>query len=256
MPRFAANLTMMFNEVEFLERFSSAASAGFECVEILFPYEIPAVEIKKRLDDNGLENVIINLAPGDWEAGERGLAALPGRECDFQNALDQALEYTDKLETQFLHIMSGIADVADKNAAKVFESNLNFAAERVGGHNTTLLIEPINQRGMPGYFLSDFNLAADIVRRLDQPNLRLQYDIFHRQIIHGDVVVGLRSMMPIIGHIQIAGVPDRHEPSSGELDYPFIFKEIDDLGYGGWIGCEYMPAGDTVQGLAWVRPWL
>lgn len=256
MPRFAANLAMMFNEVEFLERFSSAANSGFKCVEILFPYDFSAMEIRKRLEDNDLQNVIINLPPGDWEAGERGLAALPEREKDFRDALDKSLDYADELNTQFLHIMAGIVDAVDERAALTYESNLVMAAERTAGHKVTLLIEPINQRGMPGYFLSDFNIAADFVNRINRPNIRLQYDIFHRQIIHGDVIMGLRSMMPIVGHIQIAGVPDRHEPSSGELDYPFIFEEIDKLNYKGWIGCEYIPAEDTISGLDWVRPWL
>lgn len=256
MPRFAANLAMMFNEVEFLERFSSAANSGFKCVEILFPYDFSAMEIRKRLEDNDLQNVIINLPPGDWEAGERGLAALPEREQDFRDALDKSLDYADELNTQFLHIMAGIVDAGDERAALTYESNLVMAAERAAGHKVTLLIEPINQRGMPGYFLSDFNIAADFVNRINRPNIRLQYDIFHRQIIHGDVIMGLRSMMPIVGHIQIAGVPDRHEPSSGELDYPFIFEEIDKLDYKGWIGCEYVPAEDTISGLDWVRPWL
>lgn len=255
MLRFAANITMMFNEFEFLDRFEQAAAAGFKGVEMLFPYDVPAGEIAGKLADYNLESVILNLPPGDFEAGDRGTAALPGREKDFEEALDLALSYTDTLGTRTLHIMAGIMDPENEAAMRTFEANLNKACDKADGRDLTILVEPINQRGMPGYFLSDFTIAADLVKRLDRSNLRLQFDVYHRQIIHGDIVMGLREHAPIIGHVQIANVPDRHEPPEGEIDYDFVFQELVNLEYQGWIGCEYFPKAATVDGLGWFAPW-
>lgn len=255
MLRFAANLTMMFNEFDFLDRFEQAASAGFKGVEMLFPYDVPATDIARKLEEHNLESVILNLPPGDFEAGDRGTGALPGREDDFEEALDLALSYVDTLGTRTLHVMAGIIDSNNESAMATFESSLNKACDKADSRDLTILVEPINQRGMPGYFLSDFSVAADLVKRIDRKNLRLQFDVYHRQIIHGDIVMGLRESAPLIGHVQIANVPDRHEPSEGEINYDFVFRELENLDYQGWIGCEYFPKAGTIDGLEWFAPW-
>lgn len=252
MPRFAANLSMMFTEHAFLDRFQAAADAGFEAVEYLFPYAFPAETVATRLSQAGLKQALFNMPPGNWDAGERGLAALPDRAGDFRAALDKAIDYAGIIGTPLLHMMAGLADSRDERARAAYGESLQQAAEATARAGLGLVIEPINSRDMPGYFLNDFNQAAQLLSGIGQPHVQLQFDVYHRQILHGDVIMALRAMMPVIGHIQIASVPDRHEPMSGELNDAMIFAEIDRLGYRGYVGCEYRPAGRTEDGLGWL----
>jgi hydroxypyruvate isomerase len=255
MPRFAANLTMMFNEVPFLDRFEAAAKAGFTAVEFLFPYEHSPDDVGKRLAANGLTQALFNLPPGDWAAGEKGFAALPDRFDDLKQSLHTALPYVKATGVKRLHLMAGIASRDDRKAVEAFYKSVAWAAEFFAPHGLDVVIEPINSRNVPGYFLNDFGFARDLIDELKIPNLKLQFDIYHCQIIHGDVTMRLREMMPIIGHMQIASIPSRHEPDGEELNYPFVFAEIDRLGYGGFVGCEYNPRGKTIDGLAWFKPY-
>jgi len=255
MPRFAANLSMMFNEVSFLDRFDAAAKAGFTAVEFLFPYEHSPDEVGERIRRNGLTQALFNLFPGDWNKGERGFAALPDRFADVQASVKQALPYAKATGVKRLHLMAGIASRNDPKAVDVFCRSVVWTAEALAQENIDLMLEPINPRDVPGYFLNDFDFAAGVINDLNMPNLKLQFDIYHRQIVHGDVTMALRKMMPMIGHIQIASVPSRNEPAGEELNYPFLFDELDRLGYGGFIGCEYRPKGNTVDGLGWFTPY-
>lgn len=249
MFRLAANLSFQFGDAPFMDRFERAARAGFTGVEYLFPYEHDAKELAARLNDNGLEQVLFNMPPGDWMAGDRGLAAVPGRETEFRASIDDALRYAEALGCPRVHVMAGVASGPVAEAA--YFANLEYAARRFEPHGVTPLIEPINRRDMPGYFLADFDDAMDVIAAV--AGVRLQFDIYHRQIIHGDVTAGLRAMMPVIRHMQIAGVPERHEPDTGELDLAHVLGTIRDLGYDGWIGCEYRPKGLTERGLSWIR---
>lgn len=255
MPRFAANLTMMFNEYAFLDRFAAAADAGFDAVEFLFPYDHPAEEIGRRLQQHGLTQALFNLPPGNWDAGEKGFAALADRFADLQKSIHTALPYAAATGVKRLHLMAGIADRRDGDAVAAFRKSVAWTAETLGQHGIDTVIEPINARDVPGYFLNDFAFARDVVLDLHIPTLKLQFDIYHCQIIHGDVTMRLREMMPIIGHIQIASVPSRHEPGGEELNYPFLFAELDRLGYSGFVGCEYRPRGNTADGLGWFAPY-
>ena len=249
MFRLAANLSFQFGEVGFLDRFERAARMGFSGVEYLFPYEHDPKELAARLRDHGLEQVLFNMPPGDWAAGDRGLAAVPGRETEFRASVDDALRYAEALGCPRIHVMAGVASGPEAEAA--YLANLEYAARRFEPHGVTPLIEPINRRDMPGYFLADFDDAVEVLTAVG--GIRLQFDIYHRQIIHGDVTAGLRAMMPVIRHMQIAGVPDRHEPDTGELELTNVFGTIRELGYDGWIGCEYRPKGTTEEGLSWIR---
>lgn len=253
MPRFAANLSMMFTERPFLERFGEAAQARFEAVEYLFPYDHPADEVAAALQAAGLRQVLFNLPPGDWAKGERGLAALPERAEEFRRSVATALDYARALDAPMLHAMAGLAPAGEPAATAAYLDAVRFAADAAGEAGRTLVIEPINTRDMPGYFLDDFGRAAEIIDRLGHPNLKLQFDIYHRQILHGDVLKGLEALLPMIGHVQTASVPQRHEPGTGELDDFRIFMALDALGYEGWVGCEYRPAGATVDGLGWLE---
>jgi hydroxypyruvate isomerase len=255
MPRFAANLTMMFNEWPFLDRFDAAADAGFTAVEFLFPYEHSPDAIGRSLSRNRLTQALFNLPPGDWSAGERGFAALSGRFADVQRSVDMALPFVRATGARRLHLMAGIVDNRDTQSAQAYRTATAWVADRVGREGVDLVIEPINNRDMPGYYLNDFKLAETLIAELALPNLRLQFDIYHRQILHGDVTTALRRLMPIIGHVQIASVPSRNEPAGEELNYPFLFDELDRLGYDGFVGCEYRPRGKTVEGLDWFMPW-
>lgn len=255
MPRFAANLSLMFTEWPFLDRFDAAAQAGFDAVEFLFPYDHPPEEIGKRLQRNRLTQALFNLPPGNWDAGEKGFAALPDRFDDLQKSVRTALPYVAASGVKRLHLMAGIADRRDPKAVAAFKKSVAFAADLLGQHGVDTVIEPINSRDVPGYFLNDFTFARDLILELKIPTLKLQFDIYHRQIVHGDVTMALREMMPLIGHIQIASVPSRHEPGSEELNYPFLFSELDRLGYQGFVGCEYRPRGRTVDGLGWFAPY-
>jgi hydroxypyruvate isomerase len=251
MPRFAANLSMLFPELPFLDRFGAAARAGFDAVEFLFPYDHPPEAIADRLAEHKLTQALFNLPPGNWGAGERGMASLPGREAEFREGVETALRYQRATGCGRVHMMAGLADPNDPaNVARYCEALRHLCGEAGA---VQVMIEPINARDMPGYFLNDFNRAADLIADLDLPNLKLQFDIYHRQIIHGDVLTGLRDLMPIIGHVQIAAVPRRNEPGTGELNDHLLLTELDALGYQGFVGCEYRPAGDTVAGLTWMR---
>ena len=251
MLRLAANLTMMFNEWPFLERFAKAREAGFTAVEYLFPYEHPADAIAAALADNGLTQALFNMPPGDWAAGDRGLAALPARKDEFRTGVATALRYAAATGVKRLHVMSGHGRRDDAAAHAAYVDAIAFACDQAGPLGIDILIEPINGRDMPGYFMNDFNFAADLIAELNLSNLRLQFDIYHRQIIHGDVLTGLKQLFPLIAHVQIAGVPARNEPGTGELDDFRVLKEFDALGYDGFVGCEYRPAAGTLAGLTW-----
>ncbi|MFA5123661.1 2-oxo-tetronate isomerase [Zavarzinia sp.] len=251
MPRFAANLTLMFTEWPFLDRFQAAAEAGFSAVECLFPYDHPAEAIAARLARHGLTLALFNLPPGDWAAGERGLAALPGRRADLRAGVERALAYAGATGAKRLHLMAGIAEKADPAASGAYRDAVAEVAERLAVQGLELMIEPINRRSMPGYFLDDFAFTEALIAELALPNLKLQFDIFHRQILHGDVTEALRRLMPIVGHVQVASVPSRHEPDGEELNHPFLFDELDRLGYAGFVGCEYVPRAGTLAGLSW-----
>ncbi|MDA4844494.1 2-oxo-tetronate isomerase [Hoeflea poritis] len=254
MPRFSANISMMFHEHPFLERFGAARDAGFEAVEFLFPYEWPVDSLARAVGDSGHSISIFNLSPGDWERGERGLACIPGREAEFREFVETAIAYAEATGARRLHALAGIPGALPFATARAtYLENLRFAAERLGEAGLEMTIEPINGRDMPGYFLSSTELAAEILRELGLANVGLQFDVYHHQIMHGDILHSLERYMPLIRHIQIAGVPERHEPDSGELDYVSVFKEIDALGYDGWVGCEYRPKAGTVEGLGWMR---
>lgn len=252
MPRFAANLSLMFTEHAFLDRFAAAAEAGFAAVEFLFPYDHPAEEIRQRAKAAGVEIVLFNLPPGDWAAGERGLAVFPERAEAFSAGLRRALDYAGVLGVPRLHLMAGIAAANDKVAAERYRRALAEAADAAAPAGIDILIEPLNRRDMPGYFLNDFDVAAAIIDDLERPNVKLQFDIYHRQILHGDVVTGLRRHASIIGHVQTASVPLRHEPGTGELDDHHVFGVLDAMGYAGHVGCEYRPRNGTVEGLGWM----
>jgi hydroxypyruvate isomerase len=255
MPRFAANLTMMFTEHPFLDRFAAAAKAGFTAVEFLFPYDHPAEEVGNRLRDAGLTQALFNLPPGDWNAGEKGFAALPARFDDLKASLATALPYAQATGVKRVHLMAGIAERSDARAVEAFYKSVAYAAEFFAPHGLDVVLEPINPRNVPGYFLNDFHFARDLIRELKIPNLKLQFDIYHCQIIHGDVTMHLREMMDMTGHIQIASIPSRNEPDGEELNYPFLFAELDRLGYAGFVGCEYNPRGRTEDGLGWFAPY-
>jgi len=251
MPRFAANLSMMFTEVPFLDRFEAAAQAGFKGVEFLFPYEHPADEIAARLEANGLTQVLFNLPPGDWTRGERGLAALAGREVDFEAALRQALSYAEALKCPRVHAMAGLVHHGTSRATYI--ANLRKAARMAKKLGVEVIIEPINTRDIPGYFLNHTSEARAIIYEVGEPNLGLQFDIYHRQIVDGDVATAIREYANLTRHYQIANPPDRGEPDEGELNYAWLFKLIDEIGFDGWIGCEYRPRGGTIEGLKWVE---
>jgi hydroxypyruvate isomerase len=253
MPRFAANLTMMFTEHPFLERFDAAAAAGFTAVEFLFPYEHPPEAIAEALQRNDLTQVLFNLPPGDWNAGERGFAALPERFTELRNSVQSAVPYVKATGVRRLHLMAGLADRNDPKAVDAFRASVEWTAHFFGNQGIDVVIEPINRRDVPGYFLNDFAFAHDLVRKMAIPNVGLQFDIYHCQILHGDVTTRLREMLPTIGHIQIASVPSRHEPDGEELNYQFLFDELDRLGYDNFVGCEYRPRGATVDGLGWFQ---
>ena len=257
MPRFAANLSMLYPQHEFLDRFAAAAADGFEAVEFLFPYDYSVSELKQRLSDNGLVQALFNAPPGDWAAGERGIATLPGREDEFRSGFDRALEYAAVLGNTRVHVMAGLL-AAESDRARhhgVYLQNLAYAADQAGKAGITVLLEPINTRDMPGFFLNRQDQAQAICKEVGATNLKVQFDCYHCQIVEGDLATTLRRDFDRIGHIQIAGVPDRHEPDQGEVNYPYLFELMDHLGYDGWVGCEYRPKGDTSTGLQWLRDW-
>ncbi|MBA2945786.1 2-oxo-tetronate isomerase [Streptomyces himalayensis] len=262
MPRFAANLSMMYTEHDFLDRFAAASADGFEAVEYLFPYAYDAKELRRRLDDNGLRQVLFNAPPGAWDDGERGIAALPGREAEMRAGIDLALQYAAELDCTRVHVMAGLVqpDATPAQSAKhrdTYLANLAWAAERAATMGVDILVEPINGRDMPGYFLNRQADAHAVVRDVGASNLKVQLDLYHCQIVEGDLTATLRRDVPTgrVGHLQIAGVPDRHEPDVGELNVRHLFGVIDDLGFDGWIGCEYIPRAGTSEGLAWLTDY-
>ncbi|GAB4359104.1 MAG: hydroxypyruvate isomerase [Gammaproteobacteria bacterium] len=258
MPRFAANLTMLFTEVEFLDRFALAAAAGFKGVEYLFPYDYPSRVLVERLNEFGLQQVLHNLPAGEWERGERGIACLPDRREEFRQGVEQAIEYARALGCPRLNCLAGIRpDGLDEEEARAtFIENLRYAAGRLAEHDLQLLIEPINTQDIPGFFLCHTAQAMEIIRAVGVENLALQYDIYHMQIMEGNLAQTIERLLPHIGHMQLADNPGRHEPGSGEIHYPFLFRHLDAIGYSGWIGCEYNPLNDTQSGLGWVQPYL
>jgi hydroxypyruvate isomerase len=255
MPRFAANLSMLFTELPFLDRFERAAAAGFEAVEFLFPYDWPAREIKARLDDNGLRLVLHNLPPGDWERGERGLACLPDRVDEFRAGVERAIEYATALGAPQLHCLSGIepAGVAAERIHETYLDNLRHAAQAMQQAGIRTLIEPINRVDIPGIHLHRPSQAIAVLDEAGCDNLWLQYDIYHAQRTEGELAASLERWLPRIAHLQIADNPGRHEPGTGEVNWDFLFAHIDRIGYPGWIGCEYRPTTTTEAGLGWFR---
>jgi len=253
MLTFAANLSWMFKEHRFLDRFAAAADAGFDTVEYLFPYEHDPDEIAARLARHNLKLALFNAPPGDLAKGDRGFACIAERSAEFRASIASAMDYACVTGAPRLHLMAGCG--AGEQALATYKESLNFACQEAAAHGVDILIEPLNPRDAPGYLLNDFGLARRLIAELGHPNLRLQFDIYHRQILHGDVAMGLRAMMPIIGHIQIASVPSRNEPGVEELNYPFLFAELDRLGYDGFVGAEYRPRAGTIAGLDWFKPY-
>jgi 2-dehydrotetronate isomerase len=253
MPAFAANLSFMFNELAFLDRFEAAANAGFKAVEFLFPYEYRTEEITLRLRQHQLQNVLFNLPPGDWSAGERGIAILPGREAQFADGIAKAIDYAKALACPRVHALAGIAPAGSDKAAlrKTYLSNLKYAAKELAKHNLDLMIEPINTQDMPGYFLNTQAEAFAICQEVGAPNIKMQMDIYHMQMMSENLEANIRRYLPHVGHIQIANTPGRHEPDNGNINYPQIFDLLDELNYEGWIGCEYRPKRTTLEGLGW-----
>ncbi|MFM1886749.1 MAG: hydroxypyruvate isomerase [Pseudomonadota bacterium] len=259
MIRLAANLSTLFTELPFLDRFGAAAAAGFRHVECQFPYAVPAAEVAARLRDHGLQLALFNAPPGDAAAGERGLACLPGREAAFDASLDLALHYLEATGCRRLHVMAGLPPAGADPAAceQLFIERIARAARRLAPLGATVMIEPINTRvDVPGYLLSGTAQALRCLEAAAEPNIRLQYDCYHMQIMEGDLARSIARLLPHIGHIQIADNPGRHEPGTGEVAWGFLLSHIDRLGYTGIIGCEYLPATTTLGGLAWARPWL
>jgi hydroxypyruvate isomerase len=246
---------MMFNEVPFPQRFEAAARAGFKAVEFLFPYDHAPWELAQWLEQNKLVNALFNMPPGDWAAGERGLASLPGREQEFRAGVARALDYAQAMGTRCLHAMAGLlpAGASREQYRETYIGNLRFAAREVGKHGITLLIEPINPRDMPGYFLNSQREAHAICEAVGEPDLKVQMDFYHAQIVEGDLAMTFRKHFDDIGHVQIASVPSRNEPDDGEVNYRYLFRLLDELGYDGWVGCEYRPRGRTGDGLGWMK---
>lgn len=258
MPNFAANLTMMFTEHPFLERFAAAKKCGFTAVEFLFPYAYRPEELAAQLHEHGLSQALFNLPPGDWEAGERGIACLPGREGEFLRGIEQGIGYAKALKNTRVHAMAGLlpADLPFAQAESIYMTNIAKAAEMLAPHGLTLCLEPINHRSMPGYFLHRQGQAAEYIKTIGATNIKLQFDVFHVQMEEGCVALKLQEFFPITGHYQIAGVPERHEPDTGEINYNYLFALMDSLGYTGFVGCEYNPAAATADGLGWLKKYL
>lgn len=254
MPHFAANLTLMFTEVPFLERFGAAKDAGFDAVEFLFPYAHSPDEVGEQLNANELTQALFNAPPGDWDAGERGIAALPGREDEFKESIATAVEYARALKCSTLHVMSGIvADESQREGMfKVLEGNLQYAADICSNEGITIALEPLNARDVPDYLIGDLQTAADVIERVGRPNIGIQFDYYHTQITEGDLATHFSEYFDQIVHVQISGVPERHEPNIGEINYGYLFQMMDRQGYLGFVGCEYNPIGRTQDGLGWL----
>ena len=265
MPQFAANLSMLYPELDFLDRFEAAAKDGFKGVEFLFPYAYDKAELVARLKANGLQQVLFNGPPGNWDAGERGIACLPGRDAEFRDGIAKALDYAAALNCPRLHVMAGLVPGGSSREGlrATYVANLKYAAQQAAKQGLDVLIEPINTRDIPGFFVNRQDDAHALVAEIGEPNAKVQFDLYHCQIVEGDVAMKIRQYLPTgrVGHFQIAGVPERHEPDVGEMNYPYLFKVIDEVaaqcGWSGWVGCEYRPArgavaGGTSQGLGWL----
>jgi len=266
MPRFAANLHYLFTEVPFLDRFQAAGEAGFRGVEFQVPFDYPAAELRALLDANGLTMVLFDAPMGKWAAGDRGLAALPGREAEFRAGLPRAAQYAEELRCQLVHVMAGVvpASMRLEDAERVYIENLRYAAQFFKPHGVQVVIEPINRQlgaapggpayttqGMYGYFLNHTAQARQVIEAVGSDDLFLHLDVYHMQLTEGHLAATIRESFAQLKHVQIAGVPGRHEPSVGEINYPYLFNLLDELGYGGWVGCEYRPLGKTLDGLGW-----
>lgn len=268
MPKFAANLSMLYQELDFLQRFEAAARDGFKAVEYLFPYAHEPRELAARLKAHGLQQVLFNAPPGNWEGGERGLACLPGREAEFREGVVKALSYAEALACPRVHVMAGLVprSVERDSVRPTYVSNLRWAAAEAAKAGIDLLLEPINTRDIPGFFLNRQDDAHQLIAEIGAANVKVQMDLYHCQVVEGDLAMKIRQYLPTgrVGHFQIAGVPERHEPDVGEINYSYLFRVIDEVaqqcGWQGWIGCEYRPArgaepGGTSAGLAWFKPW-
>jgi hydroxypyruvate isomerase len=255
MPKLAANVSMLFPQLDFLDRFAAARAAGFRAVEYQFPYDHDAKEVARRVGDARLEVVLHNLPLGGNSKVERGIACLPGREREFRDNVERGIEYAVAAGCPRLNCISGIAP-ADKEHLDVLVGNLRYAARKLGAAGLQLMVEPVSTRTVPGFILNRSQPAIDVLNAVGEDNAFLQYDLYHMQIMEGDLAVTIERLLPRIGHMQIADVPARNEPGTGELNFDFLLRHIDSLGYSGWIGCEYNPRGDTVEGLKWARAYL
>jgi hydroxypyruvate isomerase len=255
MPRFAANLGYLFTERPLIERVDAAAAAGFKAIELQFPYDVPAAQVRAAIDRNKLAILGVNTPPGERE-GEFGLAAVPGREKDWEVLFKRALGYITEIGGSAIHCLAGKVAVEQRPAAeRIYIENLSRAADLAAAKNVTLLIEPINAKDRPNYFLNRVEQAADIIAKAGRPNIRMQFDFYHVQIVGGDLVRRLEQHLAVVGHLQCAAVPTRHEPDEGEINYRYVFESVDRLGYKGWIGAEYRPRGRTEDGLGWMRKY-
>ncbi|CAA7611463.1 putative hydroxypyruvate isomerase [Magnetospirillum sp. LM-5] len=257
MPRLAANLSLLFTEQAFLDRFALAAQAGFKAVEVRFPYDVPAAAIRERLDATGLEMVLFNLPAGDWDKSERGLACLPGREDEFRQGVTQALDLAEAWGVRQLNCLLGIAPpTGHRSVRETLIANLSHAAEAAAHRGITILVEPLNSHENPGYYLSRTRQAIEILDDVGLGNLKLLYDVYHQQVSEGDLARTLEKYLARIGHIQIACPPHRSQPGTGEVDIAWLLGHLDRLGYDGWVGCEYTPQGTTLESLGWAKAWL
>lgn len=257
-PRLVANLSMIFQEVAFLDRFAAAASVGFRAVEYLFPYEFTKQEIRSRLDSWKLEQVLFNAPPGDAATGERGIAGLPGREDEFRRSIELALDYAVTLHCPRIHVMAGLVPLQGdpRRHREVYVENLSWAASQARSVKVDLMLEPLNAIDVPGYLIGTPQAARSVIEEVGAPNIKLQYDVYHAQMTHGRLLDSFAANQDMIGHVQIAGVPGRNEPDdSQEINYRAIFAGLESMGYQGWIGCEYRPRGETVAGLGWAAPY-
>ena len=254
MPNFAANLTLMFNEVPFLDRFKAAKDCGFDAVEFLFPYEHKADEIAEKLDANGLTLALFNLPPGDWDAGDKGMSAIPGREQEFKDSVGVALEYARTFGNKTVHMMGGIipGGVSMEQAFETYVTNYQYCADAFADLGIDVILEPLNTRDVPGYMISQNSSARSVIAAVERPNTGLQFDFYHVQIMSGDLATQFETHLDITKHVQIAGVPERFEPNVGEINYPYLFDLMDRLGYEGYVGCEYKPQNGTEAGLGWM----
>ena len=258
MPKFNANLTMMFNEVDFLDRFAAAARAGFHGVEFLFPYAHDKEQVAEIAARNKLQVILFNLPPGDWNAGDRGMACDPSRALEFQDSVGKAIDYARALGCDRLHCMAGLMPrgVNAERMRETYLENLRFAGQELAKHDLKLLIEGINTRDIPGYYLNTSRQAFDLMHHAAVPNLAYLYDCYHMQIMEGDLAPTIEKNLPRIAHMQVADTPGRHEPGTGEINYGFLFQHLDRIGYQGWVGCEYRPTATTEAGLGWLKPYL